>query len=109
MTILQAAEIHSLPLFLYKPVFYAQKLRFQSDFVHILRWKNTKNYIYKENCIENTETTASRHSPRPHARCAHWQRYWTGYGRTVPEMRWVAQVFVGASADETPATIHRIK
>lgn len=76
-----------------------------------LRARTAQEKQNSKNSVGNTETeaTASRHSPRPHARCAHWQRYWTGHGRTVPEMRWVAQVFVGASADETPATIHRVK
>jgi hypothetical protein len=49
-----------------------------------------------------------RKSPRLHFRCAHWQRVWTGKGRTVPENRWIEPVFVGAGR-QTDVIIHKVK
>lgn len=43
----------------------------------------------------------TRKSPRPHSRCAHWQHYWTGPGRTVLELKWIEPTFVGAASDIT--------
>ena len=34
-------------------------------------------------------------SPRPHFRRAHWHTYWTGKGRTIPALRWIAPTIVG--------------
>ena len=42
-----------------------------------------------------------RKSPRLHSRCAHWQHYWTGPGRTVLELKWIEPTFVGAASDIT--------
>ena len=49
-----------------------------------------------------------RRSPRPHLRCAHWQRYHVGAGRKELRVNWVPPVIVcGDSA--VPVTIHQIE
>lgn len=49
-------------------------------------------------------------SPRAHFRSAHRQRYWTGTGRTVCVVKWIAPIFVGANGQETAmdTVIHRL-
>lgn len=48
-----------------------------------------------------------RKPPRPHSRCAHWQRYRTGHGRQNIEIRWIEPTFVGARK-EAPVEVHRV-
>lgn len=48
-----------------------------------------------------------RKSPCMHYRSAHWQHYWTGKGRSVCEVRWIAGTFVGDEAQNV--VIHKVK
>lgn len=50
----------------------------------------------------------TRKSPRPHSRCAHWQHYWTGPGRTVMELKWIEPTFVGAVTN-IPIVKHKVQ
>ena len=55
--------------------------------------------------------TGHHRSPIPHFRSAHWQRFWTGTGRTVCETKWIAPVFVGANGKEFipgETVVHRV-
>lgn len=47
-----------------------------------------------------------RKPPRPHVRCAHWQRYRIGKGRKEIRLNWLAPVFVGGNGQEMPVVIH---
>ena len=47
-------------------------------------------------------------SPVPHMRCAHWQRYWVGKGRTECKVNWIEPTFVGAK-DSSNVVIHEVK
>lgn len=49
----------------------------------------------------------ARKSPRPHLRCAHWQRFHCGEGRTQVRTRWVGPVLV-CGGKELPVTIHKV-
>lgn len=31
---------------------------------------------------------------QPHIRSAHWHTYWTGKGKTIPKLKWIAPIFV---------------
>ncbi len=55
-------------------------------------------------------TSKARKSPIPHFRCAHWQRFWTGKGRTEPINKWIEPVFVGfgEKKTETDVIIHKM-
>lgn len=58
---------------------------------------------------ENSEVkTITRNAPRPHMRCAHWQRYHVGKGRVETVLKWIPPVMVLGST-EMPLTIHCIK
>lgn len=48
-----------------------------------------------------------RKAPRPHIRCAHWQRYHVGEGRKETKVNWILPTFVGNK--EVPVTIQEIK
>ena len=48
-------------------------------------------------------------SPRPHMRRAHWHLYWTGTGRAVPRVKWIAPVFVRGEGADTPVVTHTVK
>lgn len=48
-------------------------------------------------------------SPRPHMRRAHWHLYWTGAGRAVPRVKWIAPVFVRGEGADTPVVTHTVK
>lgn len=51
-----------------------------------------------------------RKGPRPHMRKAHWHRYMTGKGRTVPIIHWIAPTFiVSANIEDMPVTIHQVE
>lgn len=50
-----------------------------------------------------------RKSPRPHVRCAHWQRYHVGVGRKEIRLNWVPPVFVSKDNKESSVTIHMIE
>lgn len=45
---------------------------------------------------------------RPHMRKAHWHLYWTGVGRSVPQMRWVAPVVVNADLGAPVDTVRAV-
>ena len=45
---------------------------------------------------------------RPHMRKAHWHLYWTGVGRSVPQMRWVAPVAVNADLGAPVDTVRAV-
>ena len=51
----------------------------------------------------------SHASPRPHMRRAHWHLYWTGTGRTVPRVKWIAPVFVNGDGENVSPVTHSIK
>ena len=69
--------------------------------------KNTAKYINNSKTDNSDENKSIRKSPIPHFRCAHWQRFWTGKGRTELRLKWIEPVFVGNGTVD--ATIHRIK
>lgn len=46
---------------------------------------------------------------RPHMRRAHWHLYWTGSGRTVPRVKWLAPIFVGGDGGSVPVVDHTVK
>lgn len=48
-------------------------------------------------------------SPRPHMRRAHWHLYWTGPGRTIPRVKWLAPIFVRGGRDAPPVVTHRVQ
>lgn len=56
-----------------------------------------------------------RRSPIPHFRCAHFQHFWIGKGRTEKVLKWIEPVFVGLSYIDDKAMIqgdlvvHRVK
>ena len=47
-----------------------------------------------------------RKSPIPHFRCAHWQGYWVGKGRTDHIVRWIEPIFVNGEANDV--VIHKM-
>ena len=49
-----------------------------------------------------------RRSPIPHFRCAHWQRYWVGEGRTECRINWIEPVFVGMKDSAKDVVIHKV-
>lgn len=56
----------------------------------------------------NPRKTVSKRKPvRPHVRCAHWQRYRVGKGRTETRVNWIAPVFV-CGRKEIPCVIHEL-
>lgn len=64
----------------------------------------------KENTELQTHEVKQRKSPAPHFRCAHWQRYWTGQGRTTPVVKWVEPMFIGfGERKNTDIVIHKVK
>lgn len=56
---------------------------------------------------EHTKTSEQRKPVRPHVRCAHWQRFHVGKGRTEVRIKWIPPVFVCGSR-EIPVTIHEV-
>ena len=46
---------------------------------------------------------------RPHMRRAHWHLYWTGQGRTIPRVKWISPIFVNATGNDVPTSIHPVK
>lgn len=60
---------------------------------------------------EKEAAVKGRKPPVPHLRRAHWQRFWTGKGRTVCELKWIEPVFVCGSYSSDSATdvvIHNV-
>ncbi len=57
---------------------------------------------------EKSDGRGVRKSPRPHLRCAHWQRFHYGEGRTKVRTRWVGPVLV-CGGKEMPVTIHKVE
>ena len=74
--------------------------------VRAMREKQEKKQETRQDITPDRQSHRERKSPRPHFRRAHWQRYWTGKGRTVCEVVWCAPSFVGHAPDE--ATVHRM-
>lgn len=71
--------------------------------------KKAKIEQYKpQNETQEIVEKKQRKSPRLHFRCAHWQRVWTGKGRTTPENRWIEPTFVGAGK-QTDVIIHKVR
>ena len=60
---------------------------------------------YKNN-IDRSDTKHHK-SPIPHMRSAHWQRYWTGKGRTECKVKWIEPTFVGAKSSKN-IVIHKV-
>ncbi len=58
--------------------------------------------------IKYIKSGNKRRSPRLHFRCAHWQRYRVGKGRTEVITKWIEPVFVGAG-NSTDVVIHKVK
>lgn len=50
-----------------------------------------------------------RRGPRPHLRRAHWHLYWTGKGRTVPRVKWVAPTIVNATSAPLPTEVRPVE
>lgn len=47
---------------------------------------------------------------RPHVRKAHWHLYWTGPGRTIPKVNWIAPCLINANEKtQLPIVIHTSK
>lgn len=67
---------------------------------------------YKKSLAEHEKTTRSvncRKSPRPHMRKAHWHKYMTGKGRTIPVIKWIEPTFILVNTCENiPVTIHPV-
>ena len=93
---------------------YRKSDKVRDKFSEIQQWDVGVRYgtkirkIKKEASIEDAvsgddlpSSIKSRKSPRPHSRCAHWQHYWTGPGRTILELKWIEPTFVGAASDIT--------
>lgn len=70
--------------------------------------KKAKIKQYKPQNETQEIVEKKRKSPRLHFRCAHWQRVWTGKGRTTPENRWIEPTFVGVGK-QTDVIIHEVK
>ena len=77
-----------------------------------VRYGNTIRAMKQEEKNPGREEGSSGHTgrkpPRPHFRRAHWQRYWTGKGRTVCEVVWCAPSFIGRAMEQADVTVHRI-
>lgn len=69
--------------------------------------KNKESVREKDFLAEGDKEKAKRKSPVPHYRNAHWQIYWTGKGRQVREIKWVAPSFIGGGAKDV--VIHTVK
>lgn len=68
-----------------------------------------RNYKEEAEALEaDIKSPTLRKAPVPHFRSAHWQRYWTGVGRTTCEVRWIEPVFVGLRDSTPDVVIHRI-
>ena len=61
-----------------------------------------------ETASKDAEIHKRRKPPRPHVRCAHWQRYHVGKGRTEIRVNWVPPVIV-CGTTSIPVTIHALK
>jgi len=62
---------------------------------------------YKCNTFLTRHLENKRKSPIPHFRCAHWQGYWVGKGRTDHVVRWIEPIFVGGG-ESNDVVIHKI-
>lgn len=62
---------------------------------------------YKCNTFLTKHLEHQRKSPIPHFRCAHWQGYWVGRGRTEHIVKWIEPTFVGGE-DSNDVVIHKI-
>ena len=100
---------------------YRKSDRIRDNFSEIQQWDVGVRYgtkirkIRKEAALKEETSdddlpisVKTRKSPRPHSRCAHWQHYWTGPGRTVLELKWIEPTFVGAVTD-IPIVKHKVQ
>ena len=55
---------------------------------------------------EASTRTGSGKKRRPHPRKGHFQTYWTGKGRTIPEVLWIPDMFVGANQNDLTAFVY---
>lgn len=56
----------------------------------------------------NSDSTEKRRSPITHPRTSHWQTYWTGKGRTRPEVKWKNMMIVNPG-EEINTTLHKVE
>ncbi len=78
------------------------------------QWKENKVADEKDDNINTNENDSVRiikssKKRRPHARKAHWQHYWTGKGRTIREVRWISDLFVGANRENQAVVVYDMK
>ncbi len=71
--------------------------------------KSFRQQKKKYNCttILTKHLEKKRKSPIPHFRCAHWQGYWIGRGRTEHIVKWIEPIFVGGE-QSNDVVIHKI-
>ena len=74
-------------------------------------WRFAKKEREKEDGSRRN-SSGTRRSPLPYYRRAHWQRFWTGKGRTVCTVKWISPVFVMGQSkvdlEQTDVKIHKI-
>ena len=93
---------------------YGNKIRNKWSEVRIqdvgVRYGNEfrKQYVRSENGSTGEGSESKRKSPIPHFRCAHWQTYWVGKGRTEIKVNWIAPTFVG-NGEAKDVVIHKVK
>lgn len=99
---------------------YRQSARIKNKFSEIQMWdvgvrygkaislaKREAEKAERESEDSNAKPSIStRKSPRPHVRCAHWQRYHVGEGRKEIRTNWIPPVIVCGNS-EIPVTIHK--
>lgn len=61
---------------------------------------------YKCETFLTKHLESKRKSPIPHFRCAHWQGYWVGKGRTDHVVRWIEPVFINGEVNDV--VIHKM-
>jgi len=66
-----------------------------------------KKEISGKNSTDTKELPSARRAPRPHLRCAHWQRYHVGAGRKEIRVNWIPPVIV-CGEKAVPVTIRPV-
>lgn len=71
--------------------------------------KSFREQKKKNHCstIMTRHLEQTRKSPIPHFRCAHWQGYWVGRGRTEHIVKWIEPIFVGG-VESNDIVIHKM-
>lgn len=94
---------------------YRKASRIRNKFSEVREWHVGVRYGNKfrkaraaREAEEQEGSIIARKSPRPHARCAHWQRFWTGHGKNIPKIKWVSQTFVG-TRNKAPVVIRKVE